>query len=152
MNRYLNDTDYELLSAYIDGELSAAERRMLEKRLTAEPQLQTELESMRQLKAALDALPLMAAPRDFTLNASMVQPAPAGRVLRWVSNPLFSAMSAAAAVFMLIFGSLLLTSFPEMQPAPAAFDVAVAPTFAAPAATPETGGNHARSAYQNRAT
>ena len=65
----------ELLSAYLDGELTAEERALVEQALDASPELQQELESLRQTVALVKALPPVAAPRPFTLSEADVQAA-----------------------------------------------------------------------------
>lgn len=67
-----NEADQELLSAYIDNELTASERLTFERRLQSDPSLQDEIEELRSLKAMLRDLPDVAPPRSFTLDPSMV--------------------------------------------------------------------------------
>lgn len=58
-NHNLSETDAILLSAYLDGELSAEERATLEVRLSREPALNQELEAMRsggELLRQVDAM------------------------------------------------------------------------------------------------
>ncbi len=49
----MTNRDEELLSQYLDGELSAAEASGLEQRLAVEPQLQAKLQKMRELNETL---------------------------------------------------------------------------------------------------
>jgi hypothetical protein len=60
LDNTMNDRDFELLSAYIDGELEPASAVILESRLTQEPDLQAHLAALQalqgQLKAAAVAL------------------------------------------------------------------------------------------------
>lgn len=67
-----NEADQELLSAYIDNELTASERLTFERRLQNEPGLSEEIEELRSLKMMLHDLPDVAPPRSFTLDPSMV--------------------------------------------------------------------------------
>lgn len=112
----LTPADLELLSAYLDNELTPAERAALERRLAAEPGLAAELDALRGVVAQARALPLLKAPRDFRLNPAVygrpaAQPAarrelarritPVQRVYRWSS-----AISALAAVLVLALGVL----------------------------------------------
>src|SRR5438105_9101614 len=60
--------DYELLSAYLDGELSEAERKTLEARLTAEPSLTAALNDLRVTIQVMRAAPRLKSPRNFTLD------------------------------------------------------------------------------------
>ena len=75
MNSYeLTDRDAELLSAYMDNQLDAEQRSVLEARLAAEPDLRRELRSLQQTVALVREMPTLRAPRDFTLTRDMVQP------------------------------------------------------------------------------
>jgi hypothetical protein len=60
--------DYELLSAYLDGQLDSAERANLESRLVAEPVLQAALDDLRSTIQILRAAPQLTPPRSFTLD------------------------------------------------------------------------------------
>ena len=60
-NRELND---ELLSAYLDGELSDAERAAVEARLASDPEAQHLLHQLRSVSQEVQALPLRLAGRD----------------------------------------------------------------------------------------
>jgi hypothetical protein len=64
----LPDSDFELLSAYIDDQLGAAERAELDRRLGAEPRLRAELEGLRATAALLGDLEPLPLPRSFTLD------------------------------------------------------------------------------------
>lgn len=129
----LNERDYELLSSYIDGELSASERMALESRLDAEDDLRRELASLRQTVALVHQLPKLKAPRNFTLEHSLVNVHP----LPFPMTATFSALSAAAAVLLIVFGGYLLAfsgnSFAPSQMAREPAPVAQAPTDAAAA-------------------
>jgi anti-sigma factor RsiW len=72
-----NSNDFDdimLLSAYIDDELTDNERATLEHRLSAEPALRDELESLRTTATLLHDLPPVTPPRSFTLDPEQVQP------------------------------------------------------------------------------
>lgn len=104
---YLTEQDYELLSAYLDGELSAAEQASLEARLQVEPVLGQELESLRQTILMIRQLAVLRAPRNFTLDVSMIPPAGAVRRRPFFASGMFSALSSAAAVALLLLGVFL---------------------------------------------
>lgn len=106
-NPNLTDQDYELLSAYLDNQLTEAERTALEARLQAEPDLRRELASLRQTRALVHQLPLLKAPRDFTLDASFARIPRTRRILAFPAA--FSALSAAAAIVLFLFGGYFLT-------------------------------------------
>jgi anti-sigma factor RsiW len=89
-----NFRDVELLSAYLDGQLSQAEAARLETRLKTDPQLRTVFDELSQPRALLRKLPARRAPRNFTLTPKMagVKP-PIPRAF-----PLFRLASALAAI------------------------------------------------------
>ncbi|GEM_PF-6405701 len=64
----------ELLSPYLDSEVTETERSLLEHELTQSVELRQELESLRQTVAWLASLPKVAAPRPFTLSEADVSP------------------------------------------------------------------------------
>lgn len=105
----MNERDQELLSTYIDGALSARERTLLEQRLAAEPELRQELNSLQQTVRLVRQMPALKAPRDFTLTPAMAGVRPAARTaLPFPLTATFSAMSAAAAMLLFVFGSYFL--------------------------------------------
>lgn len=131
--RRLTDREYELLSAYLDGQLSDSERSALEARLQHEPLLRRELEALRQTVMLVNQLPTLRAPRSFALDARIIRPAPS-RVLIFPTTAAFSALSAAAAVLLLVLAGYLFLAQPARE-------------FAAPqsiAAEPTTVGDRER--------
>lgn len=72
MNHSDWESQRERLSAYLDGELSPAERAALDPHLRDCEQCQRELAALRQTRALLRALPTPALPRDFSLPAQPV--------------------------------------------------------------------------------
>ncbi len=63
--------DVERLSAYLDGELSQAERARLESRLARDAGLSAALDELRATRALLRRTPRRRAPRNFTLTPKM---------------------------------------------------------------------------------
>jgi hypothetical protein len=63
--------DVERLSAYLDGELSQAERTRLESRLAREAGLSAALDELRATRSLLRRTPRRRAPRSFTLTPKM---------------------------------------------------------------------------------
>ncbi len=129
----LDERDLELLSAYIDGEITPAERTMLEQRLAQEPALRRELTTLRQTVSWINALPTTTAPRNFTLTPQMVGRQPA-KVLFFPASAFVSTLSAIAAVLLVAAGLLLVvqrdmgqTSQPLMLSREQA-EIALAPT------------------------
>lgn len=106
--------DMSRLSAYIDGYLSEKERYRFEARLAGSKELQLALIKQKRLKAALRALPVKPAPRDFTLSPEMVAQRKAQLNLML---PFRFAATAASLLLIAVFaGELLLGSlFPAPQ-------------------------------------
>jgi anti-sigma factor RsiW len=105
---YLTEQDYELLSAYLDGELSASDQASLEARLQSEPLLRQELNSLRQTVAMIRQLATLRAPRNFTLTHAMLPPKKAApRRTAFFASGMFSALSSAAAVVLVLLGVFL---------------------------------------------
>lgn len=127
--RNLTDRDLELLSAYLDDALSSEERAALDARLTVEPELRRELAELRQTVALVHDFSRTSAPRNFTLTAAMVRPP---RILFFPATAAVSAMSAVAALVLVVAGALLLArpASPPMplSSAPLTQQVAFAPT------------------------
>src|SRR5262245_54483122 len=145
----LNDSDLELLSAYIDQQLTAAERAALDRRLENEPALQLALDELRTTVGLLRDLPLARPPRSFALDPQSVAPKRA-----W-SFPWMQLGSAlVAATLLLAFGFVLTrgiggggqpasapiaASAPTLAPA-APFPAAAAPTSAPAEQAPAAAG------------
>jgi anti-sigma factor RsiW len=103
----------ELLSAYLDGQLSAGERARLEARLATDPELQAELDALRQTVALVRDLPPVPLPRNFILpqtadklhpKATRPRSLPSPRSRRAWAAPL---LTAATTVVSLLFGVVL---------------------------------------------
>ncbi len=63
------------VSAYLDGEVTPAERAQLEREISAQPDLSSTLEAFRETKALLQAMPEEAPRRSFALTPEMVRAA-----------------------------------------------------------------------------
>jgi hypothetical protein len=101
VNRPLSSRDLELLSAFLDRQLSSIEQQRLEERLLLNPGLQSALDELRRTRAMLRSLPKVRAPRNFTLTPAML---PARRKQPLFGLPLnWSFASALAAMFLLVF-------------------------------------------------
>lgn len=117
----------ELLSAYLDGELSEEERRTLEARLSRDPELRTELRAMHHTVSLMSELPQVEAPRNFILTPSMtewqVPEKKAGtrrRRMTWVAPILTAATTVVSLLFAIVLvGDLLLSGIGGMASAPA---------------------------------
>ena len=117
--------DVERLSAYLDGQLSQAEKTRLEMRLRSDPELVTVLEELRQSRSMLRRTPQRRVPRNFTLTPKMAgirPPVPrAVPALSWAS-------AVAALLFIFTLGTNLVgqlsfgASAPMMAAAPASMN------------------------------
>lgn len=72
-NNHISDADRELLSAYLDSELDAAEATHLEQRLEAEPALRHEYETLQATRHLLREMPPVVPPRSFTIDPATVR-------------------------------------------------------------------------------
>ena len=89
--------DLQALSAYLDGQVSQPDRKRLEARIAADPQLASALDELRQTRTLLRRTPKRRAPRNFTLTPKMagIRP-PVPRLV-----PVLSWGSAVAALFFI---------------------------------------------------
>ncbi|KPV50773.1 hypothetical protein SE17_25005, partial [Kouleothrix aurantiaca] len=127
-----NDADLELLSAYIDGQLSGPERATLEQRLEREPALNAAIEDLRATVGLLRQLPPARPPRSFTLDAQAVAPRRA-----WVFPWGQFASGLIAVALVVVFGFALTRTGGgggSTAGAPAAAPMEAAAMTAAPAA------------------
>ncbi len=126
----------EHLSAYLDHQVSPAERARIHLHLQQCPECRAELESLRQTVQLLQALPRVAVPHAFTLSQAQVgvrQPAGAAPV--WLGG-LVRGLGAATAVALVALVAFTVLR-PEDQPwRPAQSIARVSPT-AAPAVAPQ---------------
>jgi hypothetical protein len=96
----MNFRDVELLSAYLDGQLSPSDSLQLESRLGSEPQLQAAMDELRTARGLLRQLPQRRVPRNFTVTPKMTGlKAPIPRVY----PSLRLATVLAALLFMITF-------------------------------------------------
>lgn len=135
-NPQLNmDQMRDLLSPYLDGEITGEEQVLVEQALAASPELRRELESLRRTITMVAALPPIPAPRPFTLTEAVVHPStPKSKgFLGLPSWAMGWATLAATLLCVLIAGGLFWTmqfgggKMPAMAPA----EIAVAPAHTA---------------------
>jgi hypothetical protein len=102
----------ELLSAYLDDQLSAEDHAHLEARLAADSALRSELEMLRRTVALVRDLPPQPVPRNFILPqtaAPKARPEPVARRPRWLAPFLTAATAAVSLLFVAVLvGDLLL--------------------------------------------
>jgi hypothetical protein len=125
MTNQITAHDYELISAYLDNQLSDKDRLVLESRLKSDPLLQAELHEISKTRQLLRDLPKLRAPRNYFIKADIVQTRPSLRLA-----PIFGIVSAVASVALalVIFGSTLFSSSTPVALAPAAPKVVVTET------------------------
>jgi hypothetical protein len=110
--------DMELISAYLDGQLSQSQKTRLEARLATDPSLAAALIELGQMKSLLRQIPHYRAPRNFTLTPKMagIRP-PVPRVV--------PALSWASAMAMMLFICTLAFNVLKLGPLGAAAPKAV---------------------------
>lgn len=116
----ISERDQELLSAYLDNELTVAERVNLERRLGAEPRLKRELEELQGLTAVLDTLAPLPLPRSFTLDPATV--APPRRFFPFSS--VLQMGSGLAGLALVLLATVQLLNAGAISPAPMAAPMA----------------------------
>jgi hypothetical protein len=68
----MKQRDLELLSSYLDGQLSPSDSARLESRLASDRNLRAVMDDLREARSLLRRLPSRKAPRNFTLTRKMV--------------------------------------------------------------------------------
>jgi len=128
----LAEQDLQLLSAYLDNRLGAAERVSLERRLGGDPQLQSELEALRTTVATLRSLDPVPLPRSFTLDPATVARPRAFFPLSWVMQM----GSGFAGLALVLLATVQLLAAGALPATPTTAPAAAAPTTAAAEAAP----------------
>jgi anti-sigma factor RsiW len=116
----MNSRDVELLSAYLDGQLSTSDSARLEARLKSDLELRAIMDDLRASRGVLRALPRRGAPRNFTLTPKMagIKP-PEPR-----SYPAFRLATVLAA--LLFLASVAVNGLAPVASAPVALQAAPA--------------------------
>ncbi len=128
----IDDEQLELLNAYLDGELPEEQRVAMAEHVHACRVCAQELEELRAVRNALEALPLVRAPRSFALE---FEPAPAGpfdQLLSFLRNWLTPIWGISATVASVLFIVALVQT---LTMSPAAARRATGVTALAPAAS-----------------
>jgi anti-sigma factor RsiW len=136
-------TDLELLSAYLDDELSPRERAALEARLAVEPALQAELDELRRTVQILRAAPLLTPPRSFMLDPAIYRRRPPWW-LRYGAFRLAGALGAVTAVLFIAFGVILMSRPPAVGSLQSIAYQATVLSTATGASEGETGLSHTK--------
>lgn len=142
----------ELLSAYLDDEISAQERVQIERALTQDPDTAWRLNALRQTVALVKELPRVTLPRSFTLSEADIAPSRAETSARapwWRSLLAPLLLRNATAIAALLFAVLMIGDLAPRLASPAAPPAAVmlkAPATENADATPAQSEVTARSA------
>jgi len=72
MRTKLSSRELQLLSAYLDGELSNKDQKRIERLLSDHPAANSSLEKLRQVKSVIKLLPIHKVPRNFTISTEEV--------------------------------------------------------------------------------
>lgn len=102
MNAPLTPQDWEILSAYLDGQLTEAEQNRVRVLLERRPELREELEVLRRTRQVLRAAPRRRAPRNFTLTPAMARQARPPSFWSRASVPSFGFASALATLLFVL--------------------------------------------------
>lgn len=117
MRAQINVNDAILISAYLDDQLSPAEKQRTETRLASDPAFKQALTELAYTRRLMWSLPKKHAPRNFTISPQTVK----RPVYQPWLRPALSFVSVAAAVmFVVVFGSELLLNRQARQMAPEA--------------------------------
>src|SRR5512146_360896 len=124
--------DWEILSAYIDGQASAKEQEKLRQKMETDPELQRALEELQRTKMVLRAAPRRRVPHNFTLTPEMLpQRKPWFRLVPTLSFA--SAISVILLTLTFAFSRLPgLTGVVSMAAQPPAATAAAASNLAVP--------------------
>ena len=139
MNKHgkISSGDWQLLSAYLDNQLSDNEKRQVDERLRTDPECRQTLESLRRTILMLRSLPVQRVPKNFTLSTQSLPikliPSFIG-ILRYSSAAAALLLVAAFALDFLQRPALMTASkvAEDMQPAIVAMEAAKAPAREAP--------------------
>lgn len=128
MRKEISFKNWEALSAYLDGELSEKERLKLENTFKEIPDLNFELEELKQVRDLIQNQPLIRSPRSFSLTQEMVGIRPLNRGV-FNAYPILSSISVMASllfVFVLIADLVVPKTGVSVQPAPLVYEAAPA--------------------------
>lgn len=114
----------DLLSPYLDDEVTEEERTLVEGAIAASVELRQELETLRQTVSLVASLPQMPAPRPFTLSEAAVKgaaPAPGRRFIFPIWAKSWATLAATLICVVAVGGFLLFrfgaSNFSTSQPA-----------------------------------
>jgi hypothetical protein len=139
-NLHLTEKEIQLLSAYLDGEVSEKERAAASVLLASHPMASRFLDDLRNLKSLLHTLPQRPLPRRYTLTRQEALAASPGWMVRGLR--ILSSVSAAALVVVLALDLLgpFAASTPEAMLKGAPMEEMAASEMMAAPSTADTAG------------
>lgn len=147
MNTHLTLRDQELLSAYLDGQLSDADRNSVEQNLETRGEWRLMLDELDQTRRVLRRAPRYRAPRSFALTPEMAKQARRSFLTNLIGLRVSAAMATLALVVALVLqGSPILANqgaSPLLSAAPAMQEDAAAGAVVMEAAPVEKGAAEA---------
>ncbi|MCS7246784.1 MAG: hypothetical protein NZ840_00900 [Anaerolineales bacterium] len=100
----LSERDYELISSYLDGEISGRQKQTVELRLTQDARYKLAYEQLSQVRSLLRSQPLLRSPRSYTLSPNVIsvsQPSP--KPLSLLPSMVRAASAFASVFFLVLF-------------------------------------------------
>ena len=127
----ISPSEWQLLSAYLDDQVSSDERIQIERKLDSEDAFRQAMLSMQKARLVIRSMPRRKVPRNFTLTPEMV---PARRSFQLFPLLRFSSAFAAIAAVVLFAVQLLPGMFnaSSQMAAPAAVDMTAAENSSGP--------------------
>ncbi len=114
MLKNISASDFELLSSYLDNQLSPSELKHLQARLVLEEGLQTALQGLQRTKLILKALPHHPVPRNFSIPLGVKRPR--FDLYQYFQAFRFSAVGAALVLMVLLAMDFFLPSLRMAAP------------------------------------
>lgn len=144
MSIKLSPQEWQLISSYLDNQVTADEKAAVEMRLEQDARFRQAFDGLQRTRALLRSIPQRKAPRSFALTREMVKPKP---LARWLPVFNWGSIAASAVAALLFFTTNLLPNLgmayriaPMAAEAPAA-----AVEMAAPDTAPAEDSNYNRS-------
>ncbi|NMC14429.1 MAG: hypothetical protein GYA34_16285 [Chloroflexi bacterium] len=114
MKKQLSIRDWQVLSAYLDDNLSLQEKTRLESKLSTDADMREALEGLRRTRLLLRNSPQLKAPRNFTLTSRMVGLKKQDRASRFFPLLKFSTVVASILFVFALLGDFVFKQTPQM--------------------------------------
>ncbi len=118
MKSSLSNRDYELISAYLDGEVDARQKKAIEMRLGHDPQFKSAYEQLWQTRWLLRSQAALRAPRNYLLSPKMIAASQTSASPFFSFAALLRPVSALVSILFLILFGLNWFSAGRMMSAP----------------------------------